>query len=91
MAKQMQRPTMYPKTIVISDKISKLNINESVVCGYRPKKGINIARHCVNGYSITAAPAKSVTHVSFWWCVCQRHSNGVKYVTRPITLDMGGM
>jgi len=53
------------KTIAISDKISKLNINESAACGYWPKKGINIARHCVNGYSITPAPAKSVTHVSF--------------------------
>jgi hypothetical protein len=36
-----------------------------VKCGYLPKKGINIARSCVNGYRITAAPAKSVTHVSF--------------------------
>ena len=35
-----------------------------VKCGYRVKKGINIARRCVNGYSITAAPAKSVTHLS---------------------------
>jgi len=53
------------KTIAISDKIPKLNINESAVCGYWPKKGINIARRCVNGYSITAAPVKSVTHVLF--------------------------
>ena len=53
------------KTIAISGKISKLNIVESAVCGYRPKKGINITRRCVNGYSITAAPAKSVTHMSF--------------------------
>jgi len=52
-------------TIAISDKISKLKINDSAVCGYRPKKGINIARCCVNSYSITAAPAKSVTHMSF--------------------------
>jgi hypothetical protein len=37
------------KTITISDKISKLNINESAACGYGLKKGINIARHCVNG------------------------------------------
>jgi len=36
-----------------------------VKCSYRPKKGINIARRCVNGYSITGALAKSVTHVAF--------------------------
>jgi len=53
------------KTIPISDKISKRNINESAACSYRPKKGINITRRCVNGYSITAVPAKSVTHMSF--------------------------
>jgi len=53
------------KTIAISDKISKLNIIESAVCSYRPKNGINIARRCVNGYNITAAPAMRVTHVSF--------------------------
>jgi len=40
-----------------------------VKCGYRPKKGINIARLWVNSYSITPAPAKSVTHMSFWWCL----------------------
>jgi hypothetical protein len=51
--------------IAISDKISKLNINESVACGYRPKKGINIARRCVNGYCITATPAKSVIYMLF--------------------------
>jgi hypothetical protein len=32
---------------------------------YWPQIGINITRCWVNGYSITAAPAKSVTHVSF--------------------------
>jgi hypothetical protein len=32
------------KTIAISDKLSKLNINESAVCGYRWKKGINMVR-----------------------------------------------
>jgi len=53
------------KTIAISEKISKLNINESAACGYRPKKGINIIRRCVNGNSITATPTKSVTHMSF--------------------------
>jgi hypothetical protein len=51
--------------IAIIDKISKLNINESAACGYRPKKGINIARRWVNGYCMTATPAKSVTYVSF--------------------------
>jgi len=55
--------------IAISDKISKLNINESAACGYRPKKHINIARRCVNGYCITATPAKSVIYGSFRWCV----------------------
>ena len=62
-------------TIAISDKISKLNINESAVCGYWQKKGKNIARCCVNGYSITAAPAKNVTHMLFRWCVYHEHSN----------------
>jgi hypothetical protein len=53
------------KTISISDKISKLNINESAVCGYRPKKGIFLVRPCLNSYSITAAPRKRVTDLSF--------------------------
>jgi len=52
-------------TVLQSVTISKLNINESAACGDRPKKGIHIARRCVNCYSITAAPAKSVTHMSF--------------------------
>jgi hypothetical protein len=51
--------------IAISDKISKLNINESAACGYRPKIGIDIPRSCANGYCITATPAESVTYVSF--------------------------
>jgi len=55
--------------IAISDKISKLNINKSAACGYRPKKGIHIARQCVNGYCITATTAKSVTYMSFRGCV----------------------
>jgi len=55
--------------IAISHKMSKLNINDSAACGYRPKKGINIARRCVNGYYITATLAESVTYVSFRWCV----------------------
>jgi len=58
-----------------------------VKCGYRPKKGINIARRCVNGYSITSAPAKSVTHVSFWWCVYRAHSNGGEYATRQVACN----
>jgi hypothetical protein len=53
------------RTIAISDQISNLNINESAACGFRPKKAINMARRCENGNSITAAPAKSVTHLSF--------------------------
>jgi hypothetical protein len=53
------------KTIAISDKISKRNIDESAACGYRLKKGINIARCFGNSYSIIAAPVMSVTHVSF--------------------------
>jgi len=30
---------------------------------------MNIARRYVNGYIITANPAKSVTHASFWGCI----------------------
>jgi hypothetical protein len=52
-------------TIAICDKISQPNINECAACGYQPKKGIIIVRSCVNGYSKTAAPAKSVTQVLF--------------------------
>ena len=55
--------------IAIRDKISGLNINESAACGYRLKKGIDITRRCVNGHCITATRAKSVTYVSFRWCV----------------------
>jgi hypothetical protein len=51
--------------IAISDTISKLNINEIAASGYRPEKGINIARHGVNSYCLTATPAKSETYVSF--------------------------
>jgi len=40
-----------------------------VKCGTRPEQGINIATCCVNGCYITAMPAKSVTHVLFWWCI----------------------
>jgi hypothetical protein len=53
------------RTIAISDQISNLNINESAACGFQPKKAINMARRCENGNSITAAPEKSVTHLSF--------------------------
>ena len=83
------------KTIVISDKISKLNINQSTTCGYQLKKDINIARRCVSGYSITAAPTKSVTHVLFWWCVYvtafQTQSEGGDYATRPVAWTTGSM
>jgi len=79
------------KTIAISDKISQLNINDSAVCGYRPNKGINIARRCVNGYSITAAPAKSVTHVSFCWSVYKANSIRGKYATWPVAWATGGV
>ena len=62
--------------IVISDKISKLNIcgrvrhpinsnRGKVKYGTRPAKRITSARRWVHGYSITAVPAKSVAHVSF--------------------------
>jgi len=57
------------KTVLQYVTISNLNINESAACGCRPKKGIHIARRPVHGYSITAALAKSWTHVSFWWCI----------------------
>jgi len=44
-----------------------INSNSGEVkCGTQPEKGINIARHRVNSYSITVAHVKSVTHVSFW-------------------------
>jgi len=44
-----------------------------VECDTRTEKGIDIARWCVNGSNISAAPAQSVTHVSFSWYVsgCQ--------------------
>jgi len=38
-------------------------------CGTWPEKGVNIGRHCVDSYSITAAPARSITHMSFWSCI----------------------
>jgi len=79
------------KTIAISDKISKQIINEIVACGYRLKKGINISRRCVNGYSITAAPANSVTHVSFRWCVYQRHCDGGKCEEQPVVWATGSV
>jgi len=54
-------------------------------CGTRPEKGINIARHYVISYSITAAPAKSVTHLPFSCCVYtttfQVQSKGGRYAT----------
>jgi len=65
--------------------------SEEVKCCYWPKKGINIARRCVNGYSITAAPAKSVTHVMLWWCGYQLQSNGGKYATWPVAWVTGSM
>jgi hypothetical protein len=74
----MQRRAMYrgKDCIVISDKISKLNIygrvwhpinsnSGEVKSGTWPVKGINNAKHWVNGYNVSGAPAKSVTHVSF--------------------------
>jgi len=66
-----------------------------VKCGYRPKNSIKIARRCVNGYSITAAPAKGVAHVSFQWCVYvttfQAESNGGKYATQPVAWATGSV
>jgi len=62
-----------------------------VKCGDRPKKGINIARRCVNGYSRTAAPPKSVTHMSFWWCVYQAQRNVGEYATRPMAWATGSV
>jgi hypothetical protein len=62
-----------------------------VKCSYRPKKGINIARYCVNGYSITAAHANSLTHVSFCWWVYRAHSNGGEYATRPVAWATGSV
>jgi len=66
-----------------------------VKCGYRLKKGINIARCCVNGYSITVAAAKCVTHVSFCGSVYvttfQAQSDGGIYATRPVTWATGSV
>jgi len=62
-----------------------------VKCGYWPKTGINITRRCVNSYSVTAAPAKSVTHVLFWWCVYQAQSHGGDDVTRPVAWPTGNV
>jgi len=62
-----------------------------VKCGYQLKKGINIARRCVNGYSITAAPVQSVTNMSFWWCVYQAQSNGGEYAMGPIAWAKGSV
>jgi len=61
----MARDVSEAKTIAISDKISKLNTNESTVRGYRPRKGKNITMCYVNGYSVTAAPVKSLTDLLF--------------------------
>ena len=61
----MVRDVSKAKTIAVCDKISKLNINVSAVCGYRTKNAINIARLSVNTYCITAPPMKSVTQISF--------------------------
>jgi len=62
-----------------------------VICGYRPKIHINIARRLANGYSITASPAKSETHVSFWWSLYQAQSNGGQWETRPIAWATGSV
>jgi len=50
-----------------------------VKCGTWQEKGINIARHCVNGSSMTSAPERSVTHLSFWWCVYVSWIQGAKW------------
>jgi len=59
-----------------------------VQCGTRPEQCINISRHCVNGYSITTALAKSVTQVLLWWCVYVTQfwaqSTGAKNATRQV-------
>jgi hypothetical protein len=60
-----------------------------VKCSYRPKRGINIDRRCVNGYSITAAPVESVTHLSSAWCIYQAHKNGGEHATRPVAWTTG--
>ena len=41
----------------------------AVKCGTRPVKGITSARHWVNSYNFSAAAAKSVSHMVFWWCI----------------------
>jgi len=63
--------------------------------GTWPENAITIARCCVHGYSITAAPAKIVTHVLFWWCIYvatfQAQSKGGRYVTQPVAWAMGSI
>jgi len=47
-----------------------IDINRGeITCGTWPEKGIHIGRCCIHSYSITEAPAKLATHVSFWWCI----------------------
>jgi len=63
--------------------------SREVKCCTQPEQGINIARQYVTGCSITAAPAKSVTHMLFWWCIyvttSRGQSTGGKYSTRPVS------
>jgi len=64
-------------------------------CGTRLEKVINIARHCLNSYSITAATAKSVSHLSFWWLVYVTtfhvQSERCKYAMRPVAWSAEAM
>jgi len=49
-------------------------------CGTRPENGIHSAICWINSYSITGAPAKSVTYMMLWWCI---------YVTKFWTQSKG--
>lgn len=63
--------------------------------GTRPEKGVNNATDFVNGCSITAASAKSVTHMLFRWCIYittfQVHTKVGKHAMRLIAWVTGNV
>jgi hypothetical protein len=96
MTKQMQQQAMYPNQRQYCNKWHHLkgkhiwgrlrhpiqSNSGEVKCGTWREQRIHIARCCFNRCSISAATAKSVTHVSFWWC---------GYVTTSHAQSKGGM
>jgi hypothetical protein len=105
----MQWQSMYPKQRLNCNKWQHLKAKHYMVtvrhpiycnsreekCSTWPEKDINIARHCVDGYCISAATAKSVTHMSFRWYVYvstfRVQSTGGKYATWPATWATGSL